>query len=53
MGKYLIWRFNSDPYVRNRYGMYCDEWINGITDEQMYYFRLEKERLTRMGIYKD
>lgn len=53
MEKYLIWRFMSDPYVRNKYGRFCTEWIKGVTEEQLAYFRLERERLTQMGIYKE
>ena len=53
MEKYLIWRFMSDSYVRNKYGKYCLEWVKGVTDEQIAYFEKEKERLTLMGIYKN
>lgn len=53
MEKYLRWRFMSDPYVRNKYGRYCEEWIKGLTEEQLAYFRVERERLTQMGIYND
>ena len=53
MEKYLIWRFMSDPYVRNKYGKYCTEWIKNVTEEQLAYFREERNRLTRMGIYKE
>jgi hypothetical protein len=53
MEKYLIWRFMSDPYVRNKYGRYCMDWIKGVTEEQLAYFRIERERLTQMGIYKE
>lgn len=53
MEQYLRWRFNSDPYVRGKYGRYCDEWLKGITDDQMAYYRLERERLTQKGIYKE
>ena len=52
MEEYLRWRFNSDPYVMGKYGQYCDEWLKGITEDQMAYFRLERERLTQRGIYK-
>lgn len=53
MEKYLRWRFNSDSYIKNKYGKYYDEWLKGITNEQMEYFKKERERLTLMGIYKD
>ena len=53
MEKYLRWRFNSDPYVRNKYGRYCDEWLKGVTEGQMAYFKEEKNRLTQKGIYKE
>lgn len=43
----------SDPYVRNKYGRFCTEWIKGVTEEQLAYFRIERERLTQMGIYKE
>lgn len=52
MEQYLRWRFNCDSYVRNKYGRYFNEWFKGLTEEQMAYFRLERERLTQMGIYK-
>lgn len=53
MEKYLRWRFNSDPYVRNKYGRYCDEWLKGVTEDQMAYFKEERNRLTQRGIYKE
>ena len=53
MEKYLRWRFMSDPYVRNKYGQYCEEWLKGVTEEQLAYYRVERERLTLMGIYKE
>ncbi len=53
MEKYLRWRFTNDRYVKNKYGHYCDEWLKGITEDQMAYFKLERERLTLMGIYKE
>ena len=30
-----------------------DEWVKNITEEQMNYFRIERERLTLRGIYKE
>ena len=53
MEKYLIWRFMGDSYIRNKYGRYCTEWIKNVTEEQLAYFRVERERLTLMGIYKE
>ena len=53
MDKYLRWRFMNDSYVRNKYGRYCEEWIKGVAEEQLEYFRVERERLTLMGIYKE
>jgi hypothetical protein len=53
MEKYLRWRFMCDPYVRNKYGQYCEEWLKGVTEEQLAYFREERERLVKMGIYKE
>lgn len=53
MEKYLRWRFMSDSYIRGKYGRYFDEWVKNITEEQMSYFRIERERLTLRGIYKE
>lgn len=51
MEKYLRWRFTFR--VPTLYARYFDEWLKGVTEEQMAYFRLERERLTQMGIYKE
>jgi hypothetical protein len=53
MEKYLKWRFMNDSYIRGKYGKYCDDWINNLTEEQLTYFKIEKERLTQRGIYHD
>jgi hypothetical protein len=53
MEKYLRWRFMSEPYIRNKYGRYCEEWIKNVTEDQLAYFREERERLTLRGIYKE
>ena len=43
----------TDPYVRGKYGRYCEEWMKNLTEDQLSYFRIEKERLTLRGIYKE
>jgi hypothetical protein len=53
MEKYLRWRFMSDPYVKGKYGRYCEDWIKNVTEDQLAYFRKERERLTLRGIYKE
>jgi len=47
---YLQWRFLRDCFPK--YRQYCDEWISNITGDQLSYFMIEMERLTKNGIYK-
>ena len=49
MKDYLRWRFCSR--VPSRYIKYFDEWITGVTNEQMAYFEKERERLINQGVY--
>ena len=51
MEKYLIWRFIKNN--NKRYWDYCLHWIKNLNEEQLAYFKLERERLTLMGIYKE
>lgn len=41
--EYLIQRFLRNNH--KRYHKYVLEWINGVTQNQINYFRLEKERI--------
>ena len=43
MKEYLINRFLKNNH--NKYSKYVIEWLNNITEDQMAYFILEKERL--------
>lgn len=43
VNEYLIYRFCSNNH--NKYKHYCNEWIKNITETQLDYFILEKERL--------
>ena len=43
LGDYLIYRFKTNN--NNKYLKYMNDWIINITENQLQYFRLEKERL--------
>lgn len=43
LNEYLIHRFKRNNH--NKYHKYCELWISNITETQVNYFRLEKERL--------
>ena len=45
MKEYLKWRFCD--HLQNKYRMYFEEWFENITEEQMMYFKEEKERLEK------
>ena len=45
MKQYLMRRFLFNNH--NKYRKYADEWINGLTANQIAYFVLEKERLEK------
>lgn len=40
---YLVHRFKYNNH--NKYLKYMNDWISNITENQLQYFRLEKERL--------
>jgi hypothetical protein len=40
---YLIYRFKYNNH--NKYLKYMNNWINNVTENQLQYFKLEKERL--------
>ena len=48
MKEYLIKRFIRNNH--NKYAKYVNEWISGLTDDQIAYFKLEKERLNEDNI---
>lgn len=43
LDSYLIYRFKINNH--NKYLKYMNDWITNITENQLQYFRLEKERL--------
>lgn len=43
MKEYLIKRFIRNNH--NKYVKYAEEWVSNLTENQIAYFRLEKERL--------
>ena len=47
MKEYLIRRFRLNNH--NKYIKYAEEWINGLTADQIAYFILEKERLEKQN----
>jgi len=51
MVEYLVWRFTDK--LKQSYRQYCMQWINNVTTDQLQYFKLERERLIKMGIYHD
>lgn len=48
--KYIKWRYKMNNH--NKYMKYFDEWFSGITDNQLMYFKLEKERLIKSEQYQ-
>jgi len=47
--KYLEFRFTH--FNINRYRHYMNEWIKGLTDDQLKYFEKEMYNLIEKGIY--
>lgn len=43
LDEYLIYRFKRNNH--NKYLKYMNDWISNITENQLQYFKLEKERL--------
>lgn len=43
MGAYLTERFRRNNHPK--YHKYCDEWISGVTAEQLRYFMQERQRI--------
>lgn len=41
--EYLVHRFKTNNH--SKYLKYMNEWISNITDNQLTYFKFEKERL--------
>ena len=41
--EYLIHRFKTNNH--NKYLKYTTDWISNVTNDQLSYFKLEKERL--------
>lgn len=44
--EYLKARFLRNNH--NKYAKYCEEWINGITEDQVLYFLQEQKRLDEL-----
>ena len=47
--KYLEFRFTH--FNRKPYWHYMNEWIKGLTDDQLKYFEKEMYNLIKLGIY--
>jgi len=47
--KYLRWRFKMNNHAK--YQRCMDEWLSGVTDQQLWYFRQEMNRLIERGQY--
>lgn len=47
--RYLLFRFKANN--RNAYHRYYDEWLSGVTDEQLEYFEREMYNLISQGKY--
>lgn len=47
--KYLEFRFIN--FNIKRYWNYVNEWIDGLTEEQLQYFQKEMYNLIKLGIY--
>lgn len=43
ISEYLVHRFKYNNH--NKYMKYMQQWIQNITEDQLRYFKLEKERL--------
>lgn len=48
---YLKWRFTQN--LKTNYKILFDEWVSKVTEQQMYYFRIEMERLINRGVYRE
>lgn len=49
MNSYLQWRCRVNWHPK--YYKYIDEWISGVTPQQMEYFKGEMKHLIERGIY--
>lgn len=47
---YLEWRFRVNN--AGKYQRYREEWIEGITSEQLSYFEKEMHHMIENGLYK-
>jgi hypothetical protein len=47
--KYLEFRFKNG--LKQAYQKYFDEWLSGVTEEQLNYFEREMYNLIKLGIY--
>ena len=47
--KYLVFRFIN--FNNKRYHHYVNDWIDGLTEEQLKYFEKEMYNLIKKGIY--
>ena len=47
--KYLLFRFKTNNH--NRYHRYYEEWLSGVTKEQLEYFEKEMYKLIEDGKY--
>jgi hypothetical protein len=47
--KYLEYRFKTG--LKRAYQSYFDEWIEGVTSEQLNYFEREMNNLIKQGVY--
>lgn len=49
LDKYLEFRFKNG--LKKVYQKYFDEWLSGVTEEQLNYFEREMNNLIKLGIY--
>jgi hypothetical protein len=49
LDKYLKYRFKINNHPK--YQKYFDEWLNGVTEEQLNYYEREMYNLIKIGIY--
>lgn len=47
--KYLEFRFKKG--LKQAYQIYFDEWLSGVTEEQLNYFEREMYNLIKIGAY--
>ena len=47
--KYLEFRFKNG--LKRAYQAYFEEWISGVTKEQLVYFEREMNNLIKLGVY--